>query len=92
MTLARRHDPDLFRVAKMLVRSGMPPENAMAAAGTPPYRRAVRTFTPPVAECVRSLQEVRKKYQKMDHKGKEGEEAAKARGESNVRKYVPLFL
>ena len=90
--LAKRHDPDVYQVARHLVKGGMSAENASAAAATPPYRKSVRTCTPDVEVCVKALRALQRKYEGMDKKGKAKYDEAIARGETNVRKYVPLFL
>lgn len=90
--LAMRHEADLFQVARYLVKGGMSAEGAYAAASTPPYRRSVRTGTPDVAKCVKALRAVKRKYAEMDRKGKADYDAAIARGETNVPKYIPLFM
>ena len=90
--LAKRHEPDLCRVARHLVKGGMSAENASAAAATPPYRNSVRTCTPDVEVCGKALRALQRNYEETDRKGKANYDEAIARGETNVRKYVPLFL
>ena len=51
--LAKCHEPDLYRVARHLVKGGMSAENASAAAATPPCRKSVRTSTPDVEVALR---------------------------------------
>ena len=90
--LAKRREPDLYRVARHLVKGGMSAENTSAAAATPPYRRPVRTNTPDVEVCVKSLRALARKYEGVDRTGKAFYDKAIPRGETNVLKYVPLFL
>ena len=59
--LAKRHDPDVYQVARHLVKGGMSAENASAAAATPPYRASVRTSTPDVDICVKALRALQRK-------------------------------
>ena len=87
--LAKRHDPDVYQVARHLVKGGMSAENASAAAATPPYRKSARTSTLDVEVCVKALRAL---HEGMERKGKANYDEAIARGETNVRKYVPLFL
>ena len=68
--LAKRHDPDVCRVARHLVKGGMSAENASAAAATPPYRKSVRTCTPDVEVCVKAVRALQRKYEGMDRKGR----------------------
>ena len=87
--LAKRHEPDPYRVARHLVKGGMSAENASAAAATPPYRKSVRTSTLDVEVCVKALRAL---HEGMERKGKANYDEAIARGETNVRKCVQLFL
>ena len=90
--LAKRHEPDLYRVARHLVKGGMSAENASAAAATPPYRKSVRTSTPDVEGYVKALRALQKKYEGMARNKEANYDEDTARGETNVRKYVPLFM
>ena len=87
--LAKRRDPDVYRVARHFVKGGMSAENASAAAATPPYRKSVRTSTLDVEVCVKALRAL---HEGMERKGKANYDEAIARGETNVRKCVQLFL
>ena len=90
--LVKRHEPDLNRVARHLLKGGMSAENASATAAIPPYRKSVRTSTPGVEVYVKALRALQRKYEGLDRKGKANYDAAIARGETNVWKYVPSFL
>lgn len=90
--LAMRDEADLYQVARYLVKGGMSVEGAYATTSTPPYRSSVRTGTPDVAKCVKALRAVERKHAEMDRKGKADYEAAIARGETKVPKYIPLFM
>ena len=90
--LAKRHDPDVYQVARHLVKGGMSAENASAAAATPPYRKSVRTCTPDVEVYVKALLALQRKYEGTGRKEKANYDEAISRGETNVRKCVSLFL